>query len=45
MLYGGPQKIVKRVEILHGKFSLESRYGVLQECCARCGEYNAINIK
>jgi hypothetical protein len=38
MLYGDPQKIMKRVEVLHGKFSLEGRYGVLQE-------HNVINIK
>jgi hypothetical protein len=37
--------MVKRVEVLHGKFPLEGRYGVLQECCARCGDHNVINIK
>jgi hypothetical protein len=37
--------MVKRVEVLHGEFPLESRYGVLQEHCARCGEHNVINIK
>jgi hypothetical protein len=37
--------MVKRVEVLCGKFSLESRYGVLQEHCDRCGKYNVINIK
>jgi hypothetical protein len=45
MLYGDPQKVVKRVKILHDEFSLKSRYGVLQERCARCGEHNVINIK
>jgi hypothetical protein len=45
MLYGYPQKMVKRVEVLHGEFPLEGRYGVLQMCCARCGEHNVINIK
>jgi hypothetical protein len=45
MLYGDLQKIVKRVEILHGEFPLEGRYGVLQERCTRCGEHNIINIK
>jgi hypothetical protein len=45
MLYGDPQKVVKRSEVLHGEFPLESRYGMLQECCARCGELNVINIK
>jgi hypothetical protein len=44
MLYEVPQKVVKRAKVLHGKFSLEGRYGVLQECCARCGEHNVINI-
>jgi hypothetical protein len=45
MLYEDLQKVVKRVEVLHGEFLLESRYGVLQERCARCGEHNVINIK
>jgi hypothetical protein len=44
MLYGDPQKVVKRAEV-HGEFLLESRYGVLQERCARCIEHNVINIK
>jgi hypothetical protein len=34
MLYGDP-KIVKRDDVLHGEFSFESRYGVLQKRCAR----------
>jgi hypothetical protein len=45
MLYGDPNKMVKRAEVLHGEFPLDCRYGVLQECCARCGEHNVINIK
>jgi hypothetical protein len=45
MLYGDPLKMVKRAEVLHGEFLLEGRYGVLQECCARCSEHNIINIK
>jgi hypothetical protein len=45
MLYEDLQKVVKRVEVLHDEFLLESRYGVLQERCARCGEHNVINIK
>jgi hypothetical protein len=45
MLYGDPQKVVKRDEVLHDEFLLESRYGVPQKHCARCGEYNIINIK
>jgi hypothetical protein len=36
---------MKRAEVLQGEFSLEGRYGVLQEHCARCVEHNAINIK
>jgi hypothetical protein len=32
-------------EILHGEFLLEGRYGLLQKCCAGCGEDNVINIK
>jgi hypothetical protein len=45
MLYGDPQQMVKRAEVLHGEFLLENRYGVLQERCAGCGEHNVINIK
>jgi hypothetical protein len=45
MLYRDPQKVVKRAEVLHDEFSLKSRYGVLQERCARRGEHNVINIK
>jgi hypothetical protein len=45
MLYGDPQKVVKRCEVLHGKLPLEGRYGVMQEWCARCSEHNVINIK
>jgi hypothetical protein len=45
MLYGKPQKVVKRAEVLHVKFPLERRYGVLQARYARCGEHNVIKIK
>jgi hypothetical protein len=45
MQYRDPQNIVKRVEVLHGEFLLEGRYGVLQERCATCGEHNVISIK
>jgi hypothetical protein len=45
ILYGDAQNMVKRAEVLYGEFSLEGRYGVLQEHCARCGEHNVINIK
>jgi hypothetical protein len=45
MLYGGPQKVMEGSEVLHGDFPLEGRYGVLQKCCAGCGEDNAINVK
>jgi hypothetical protein len=45
VLHRDPQKIVKRVEVIYDEFPLESRYGVLQERCARCGEHNVINIK
>jgi hypothetical protein len=37
--------MVKKAEVLYGEFPLESRYGVLQERHARCGEHNVINIK
>jgi hypothetical protein len=45
MLYRDLQKLVKGVEVLYDEFPLESRYGVLQERCARCNEHNVINIK
>jgi hypothetical protein len=32
-------------EILHGEFQHEGRYGLLQKCCAGCGEDNVINVK
>jgi hypothetical protein len=32
-------------EVLHGEFPLEGRYGVMQKCCAGCGEDNVINVK
>jgi hypothetical protein len=37
--------MVKMAKVLHGEILLEGRYGVLQECCVRCGEHNVINIK
>jgi hypothetical protein len=37
--------MMKKVEVLHGEFSLEGRYGVLQEHCARYGEHNVNSIK
>jgi hypothetical protein len=37
--------MMKRVEVLHGEFPLEDRYGVLQERCVRCDEHIVINIK
>jgi hypothetical protein len=40
-----PKKMVKRAKVPQGEFLLEGRYDVLQECYARCGEYNIINIK
>jgi hypothetical protein len=45
MMYEDPQKMVKNVDVLHGKFLLEGGYGVLQERCARCSVHNVINIK
>jgi hypothetical protein len=45
MLYGNSQKMMEGPKILHGEFSLEDRYGLLQKCYARCGEDNIINIK
>jgi hypothetical protein len=37
--------MVKRAEVLHGKFLIEGKYGVLQEHYARYNEHNIINIK
>jgi hypothetical protein len=37
--------MVKRTEVLHDEFSLERKYGVLHEHCARYGEHNIINTK
>jgi hypothetical protein len=45
MLYGDPQNVMEGSEVLHGEFPLEDRYGLLQKCCARCGEDNVINVK
>jgi hypothetical protein len=45
MLYGDPQKMMKRADVLCGEFPFESRNGVLHERCARCGEHNIINTK
>jgi hypothetical protein len=38
-------KMVKRAKVFYDEFSLEGRYGVLEERCARCSEHNIINIK
>jgi hypothetical protein len=45
ILYGDSQKMMKGLEILHGEFSLEGRYGLLQKCCVGCSEDNVINVK
>jgi hypothetical protein len=45
MLYGDSQKMMEGPEILHGEFSLEGRYGMLQKCHAGCDENNVSNIK
>jgi hypothetical protein len=37
--------MMEGLEIHHGKFPLEGRYGLLQKCCAGCGEDNVINVK
>jgi hypothetical protein len=44
MLYRDSQKM-EGPKILHDEFPLEGRYGLLQKCCARCGDDNVINIK
>jgi hypothetical protein len=43
MLYGDSQEMMEGLEILHGKFPLEGRYGLLLKCYAGCGEDNVIN--
>jgi hypothetical protein len=45
MLYRDAPKVMEGLEVLHGEFPLEGRYGVLQKCCSGYGEDNAINIK
>jgi hypothetical protein len=45
MLYGDSQEMMEGPEILHDKFPLEGRYGLLQKCCAGYSENNVINIK
>jgi hypothetical protein len=45
MLYGDSQKMMEGSKILHDEFPLEGRYGLLQKCCAGCGEDNVINVK
>jgi hypothetical protein len=45
MLYRDSQKMMEGPKILHDEFPLEGRYGLLQKCCARCGDDNVINIK
>jgi hypothetical protein len=45
MLCGDSKKMMEGPEIVHGKFLLEGRYGLLQKYCARCGPDNIINIK
>jgi hypothetical protein len=44
MLYENPQEMMEGPEILHSKFLLEGRYGLLQKCCAGSGEDNVINV-
>jgi hypothetical protein len=45
ILYGDSQEMMEGLEIIHGKFPLEGRYGLLQKCCVGCSENNVINIK
>jgi hypothetical protein len=37
--------MMEGLEILHGEFPLEGRYGLLQKWCTGCGEDNVINVK
>jgi hypothetical protein len=45
ILYRDSQQMMEGSKVLHGEFTLESRYGLLQKCCAGCGEGNVINVK
>jgi hypothetical protein len=45
MLYGDSQEMMEGSEILHDEFPPEGKYGLLQKCCAGCGDDNVINIK
>jgi hypothetical protein len=36
--------MIEGLDILHGEFPFEGRYGLLQKCCAGCSEDNVINI-
>jgi hypothetical protein len=40
-----PPKMMEGSDILHGEFSLEGRYDLLQKCYTGCSEENAINVK
>jgi hypothetical protein len=37
--------MMEGLEILHGEFLLEGRYGTLQKCCVRGDKDNVINVK
>jgi hypothetical protein len=45
MLDGDAEEVVKRPEVLHGKFPLKSGNGTTQELRAGCGHDDIINIK
>jgi hypothetical protein len=45
MLDGDAEEVVKRPEVLHGKFPLKSENGMTQELRAVCGHDDIINIK
>jgi hypothetical protein len=44
-LDGDPDEVMKRPEVLHGKFPLKSGNGTAQELRAGCGQDDIINIK
>jgi hypothetical protein len=44
MLNVDSQKMMEGSKV-HGKFPLQSGYGLLQKCCAGYGENNVINVK
>jgi hypothetical protein len=45
MLYRDSQKMMEGSEVLHGEFTLEGRYDLLQKCYPGYNENNIISVK